>query len=240
MTASTAATSAAALRSWIDPRHLGPDAIAAAAAKFRNDPHQVLVLDRFLHEDLAIAVWEFLDAGARYTRQHAVYPGEVVSEEEWAAAEPAARFSRDEAMTGVLPERRMDLSVLAFLRLRSSLQSPEFVSLLAAISGLALEGPAGDRPATVKRMRQGDFIDAHDDLVEGRRLALNLHLSRNWLPDMGGELQLRPAGGQPTSVATAWNRAVLMPARPDMTHAVTAVTTAAGSCSRLTIGSWYR
>jgi hypothetical protein len=228
----------AALRGWMQPRHLDVDALEAYREAFTSHPARMVVLEDVLVEPVAERLWRFLDAEAQFEKEHGIYSVHEggVSEETWLQADQADRFFRYGKLVGTPPEFQLSPNALTYLRFRKAFQDPNFLRFFERLSGLSL-GWSDDFGSHA--MGRGDFLKAHDDDNRNRRLALVIYLSPGWDPAFGGALHVVDATGNTTVVDARYNRMVVFDVAANSTHSVSPIEAAAEDKKRLTIGGWY-
>ena len=166
---------ASKLGKWIQPQHLDEENLARYRDSFARHPAQLVVVENFLLEDVAERISRFLQGEALFRREHGLYSIEgAVPQEDWESAEDDDRLFRLSRLEGSLPEHLMSPNAVTYLRLRQSLQQPEFREFFEALTGLEL-GSSDD--FGVHSMSVGDFLRAHSDDLRNRSIAFVMYLS---------------------------------------------------------------
>lgn len=226
------------LSSWVAPHHLRGERLDGYRRAFTAHPARLAVVPSFLCRAVADRVAGFLEREAEYRPQHGLYSREnarqPVTEEEWRRAPAGDRFFRFSAVSGVRPEFRLGANVLAYLKIVRALHDARFITFAERISGLAL----GSLHLHVHGMTAGDFLSAHSDARDDRRLAFVLFLSRAWDPAFGGVLHLTDAGGRQWAIEPTYNTLVIFDVSAHEAHQVTPIEPAAGTRTRVTLGGW--
>lgn len=187
---------ASKLGKWIQPQHLDEENLARYRDSFARHPAKLVVVENFLLEDVAERISRFLQGEALFRREHGLYSIEgAVPQEDWESAEDDDRLFRLSRLEGISPEHLMSPNAVTYLRLRQSLQQPEFREFFEALTGLEL-GSSDD--FGVHSMSVGDFLRAHSDDLRNRSIAFVMYVSPGWSPSYGGNLQMvDQTGGEP-------------------------------------------
>jgi hypothetical protein len=227
---------AAKLGTWIKPQHLVEENLIRYRQAFVGHPAKLVVVEDFLLDDVAERISRFLAEEALFEKEHGLYSIEgPVPEERWQSADEEDRLFRLSRLKGISPEKMMSPNAMTYLRLRQSLQQPEFQEFFEALTGLEL-GSSDD--FGVHSMSVGDFLRAHSDDLRNRSIALVMYLSPGWQPSYGGALHMVDETGESRIEAT-YNSIVVFDVQAENTHLVAPIEAAAGNARRLTIGGWY-
>ena len=229
----------AALSRWIGAEHLDDAATHRYRLEFDSHPARLLVLDRFLVDDVAEQLSTFLRCEAEFGSEFGLYSAhdEAVEEPAWQAAVDEDRFFRYGRLVGTPPEFVLSPNALTYLQFRHAFQSDELRAFFETISGLPL-GSSDDFGAHA--MRAGDFLRPHSDNNRDRQLALVIYLTPGWEPRHGGALHVTDAAGNDTIVEAEYNRVVIFDVLADTLHEVEPIATGTNGAARVTIGGWYR
>ena len=206
---------AAWLASWIAPIHLKGKDLQGYREAFEAHPARLVVIPAFLDGEIAGRVAHFLEREAEYRP----------------AGDRVFRFS---AVSGVQPQFRLGANAVTYLKIVRALEDDRFVRFAETISGL----PLGSVHLHVHAMSPGDFLPAHTDAHDGRRLTFVLFLSRAWHSSFGGVLHLTTADGGHWAIEPAYNTLVMFDVDAHGEHWVTPIEAAAGHVTRVTIGGW--
>jgi Rps23 Pro-64 3,4-dihydroxylase Tpa1-like proline 4-hydroxylase len=222
------------LESWIQPDHLEPHALQTYHDAFRSHAARLVVIKNLLIPKVANRLNRFLEQEAEFKPEYGVYSVEgAVTEEAWLHADEQDRFFRYRKLVATLPQFHMSPNALTYLQFRKAFQRPELRMFFEAISGLSL-GWSDDFGA--HSMIRDDFLRPHSDDNRNRRLALVIYLSRNWLPDYGGQLHVVHEDGNFTEVEPEFNSMIAFDVLSAPAHLVLPIR---GDQPRLSIGGWY-
>jgi Rps23 Pro-64 3,4-dihydroxylase Tpa1-like proline 4-hydroxylase len=223
---------------WIQPQHLDEGAIARYRDEFTGSPARLVMLRDFLREDKAERLKNYLTVDAEYETEHGLRssPGAAVGEAQWLAAPDEDRFFRYSKLSGVRANSEFSPNTLAYMQFRSAFADSNFRRFFEKVSGLSLRFARED--IGVHAMRSGDYLRAHDDDSQDRRLAMVLYLEPGWEPAYGGLLRMVDSEGGVSEVPPDYNSIVMFDVKAGTTHEVTKVTASDGSVRR-TIGGWY-
>lgn len=229
---------AGTLRPWIQAQHLDDEALKTYRKRFETHPARMTVLEDFLVPAMADKLSRFLSDEATFEPEFGLFSGPdgAVPEEVWAAAPEDDRFFRYGRNVGIPPEHRFSPNALTYLRFRKTFQTDACKGFFEEITGLEL-GASDDFGS--HRMAVGDYMRAHDDDNNDRRVAIVIYLTPGWEPRFGGTLHVRDAAGEVHDVEARYNSAVVFDTQADTVHYVDPVTEEAGELARLTIGGWY-
>ena len=228
---------ASKLGKWIQPQHLDEENLARYRDSFARHPAQLVVVESFLLEEVAERISRFLQGEALFQREHGLYSIEgAVPQEVWESAEDDDRLFRLSRLEGISPEHLMSPNAVTYLRLRQSLQQPEFREFFEALTGLEF-GSSDD--FGVHSMSVGDFLRAHSDDLRNRSIAFVMYLSPGWSPSYGGNLQMVDQTGGESRIEATFNSIVVFDVQAENAHQVAPIEAAAGDTRRLTIGGWY-
>ena len=229
---------ASKLGKWIQPQHLDEENLARYRDSFARHPAQLVVVENFLLDDVAERISRFLEGEALFQKEHGLYSIEgAVPQEDWESAEDDDRLFRLSRLEGISPEHLMSPNAVTYLRLRQSLQQPEFREFFEALTGLEF-GSSDD--FGVHSMSVGDFLRAHSDDLRNRSIAFVMYLSApagahrtgepsTWSIETGGE----------SRIEATFNSIVVFDVQAENAHLVAPIEAAAGDTRRLTIGGWY-
>ena len=228
---------ASKLGKWIQPQHLVEENLARYRDSFARHPAQLVVVENFLVDDVAGRISRFLEGEALFEREHGLYSIEgAVSQEDWESAEDEDRLFRLSRLQGISPEHLMSPNAVTYLRLRQSLQQPEFREFFEALTGLQF-GSSDD--FGVHSMSVGDFLRAHSDDLRNRSIAFVMYLSPGWNSSYGGALHMVDATGGESLIEATYNSIVVFDVQAENAHLVAPIESAAGETRRLTIGGWF-
>jgi Rps23 Pro-64 3,4-dihydroxylase Tpa1-like proline 4-hydroxylase len=221
----------------IDARHLSVAALDEYRAAFARHPARLLVIREFLDRDLAGRLNRFLTHEAEFYTEYGVYSVDAaVDQATFDAAEETDRFFRMNKLAETKPEFRMSLNALAYLKFRSTLGQPAFMSVFEAISRQPLRSTDD---VGVHSMGVGDFLRPHSDANKDRQLAFVIYLSEDWVPEFGGVLEVLDRDGGITRVVPEFNSVVAFDVLAESQHLITPIDDAADTSTRVTIGGWY-
>lgn len=225
------------LEGWLQPRHLDPSRIESYRAAFDAHPAHILVLPRFLRDELAEGVARFLSREAVFQTVHGLYSasGHRVDEDTWHQADESDRFYKYDVIDGVREELQLSRNLLCYLKVRAALTDPRFRHLLEEMTGRSLGQVS---PPHANRYRQGDFLAPHSDDDWERSLSLVLYLAPNWRPDLGGALHMQDEGGAEHVIGAELNSLVVFDVTANSRHHIAPLTAAARDFARLSIGCW--
>ena len=159
----------------------------------------------------------------------------VVGELEWRAEQ---EFEPGEADLFSYSSTRELGAAPQLARLRAALGDPAWRSRDATAFGTP---PLRSLDLAAYVYAQGDFLLPHDDRVEGRQVALSLHLTRGLRERDGGALELFDAAGDVAGrvvkrIVPEFNSLVLFRVSPRSWHQVAEVV---AEVQRLTVTGWY-
>jgi Rps23 Pro-64 3,4-dihydroxylase Tpa1-like proline 4-hydroxylase len=120
------------------------------------------------------------------------------------------------------------------LQFRQAFRDRRFTALFEALCGV----PLGSSKFSVHAMRHGDFLHAHTDAVEDRRVAFVLYLSQDWQPRFGGCLHVVEPGGAVLRIEAEYNSLVIFDVTARTEHLVGPIEAVAGETARLSLGGW--
>lgn len=232
------------LTDLVDGRHLGPDVIARMQTAFANDPHGFVIIDDFLHRDLADGLLASFDGDAAFDEYHALKqagdgPGReehAVSASTFAQAAPSRRLARELLMTGSPATDDHSRGWQAHLRLMRMLASRSFQAYLTAVTGIT---PLSDVTYLCRTMRHGDLCAAHSDAGPGRALGMLLYIGHAWRPEFGGRFQQLADGTVDRSIDPLNNRVILHRPDPAHIHQVEPIADGAGAWRRHSYSIWF-
>ena len=228
---------AAKLGKWIQPQHLVEENLDRYRDSFSHHPAQLVVIEDFLLGEVAERINRFLATEALFEKEHGLYSIEgAVSQQDWESAADDDRLFRLSRLKGISPEHLMSPNAVTYLRLRQSLQQPEFREFFEALTGLEL-GSSDD--FGVHSMRVGDFLRTHSDDLRNRSIAFVMYLSAGWNPSYGGALHVVDETGGDSRIEAMYNTIVVFDVQAENAHQVAPIEAAAGETRRLTIGGWY-
>jgi len=213
---SSLAIDSAWLSTWVQPQHLDADAVAAARAAFLTHPLRLGVLPSFLLPGRARQLSDFLLRQAVFRADH-------------------DRLYRMQILEGAAEEFRLGAGVVAHLRFMQAIEDRRFIALVEALTGLTL----GAATTSVHAMTQGDYLLAHDDDLDGRRVAFVLFLTPDWPEDAGGVLRFSGRDAGVSSIRPEYNSLALFDVTAGTSHEVGVITPAAGDRARVTISGWF-
>jgi hypothetical protein len=196
----------------------------------------LLVLRDFLLDMVAERLSRFLAVEAEFQTVYGLYSvgGRYATEDEWLAAAVDDRYLRFGAFSGPRPEFQLSPNLLTYLQFRQAFRDRRFTALFEELSGLSL----GPSTFSVHAMRVGDFLYAHTDAVEDRRLAFVLYLSSDWQPRFGGALQVVAPGATVLRIEAEYNSLVIFDVTARTEHLVSPIEPVAGETARLSLGGW--
>lgn len=225
------------LQSWIQARHLGPDALNTYRDSFASHPAKLLFITDFLVPQVAERLSRFLANEAEFQPEYGLSSVEgTVSRDQWATASELDRFFVLRKLVSTPAQFRMSPNALTYLQFRKAFQRDEFRAFFEAISSLTL-GWSDDFGA--HSMIEGDYLRPHSDDNRNRRLALVIYLSESWRHEYGGALHVLHQDGGVTEIEPHFNSMVAFDVLAAPAHLVTPIASAAGPQQRLTIGGWY-
>lgn len=197
------------LGDWINPWHLGEEAVAAAAARFAGDAWQTVWFDDFLCparlEDLRIL----------YETDGDFHPWYYDFGSTSAAQTPESE--QELVMRAAKPDRRMGIGYLTHLLLCTFVNSPPFLDHLGRITGIRPDGIQGFQ---VRISLPGRHVRPHTDNTAGRRLCMVFYPGRRWQPADGGRFQQLSGGRVMRELDPLPNRLVLFKVSDTSMHAV--------------------
>jgi hypothetical protein len=225
------------LGSWIQSKHLEPQALTTHGSAFAAHPARLVIIKDFLVPKIADRLSRFLATEAEFKPEYGLYSIEgAVREERWSQAEEPDRFFRLRKLIATPPQFRMSPNALTYLQFRNTFQRPEFKAFFETISGLPL-GWSDDFGA--HSMIRGDFLRPHSDDNLNRRLAIVIYLSEGWQRGFGGLLRIVHHDGSFTEVEPEYNSMIAFDVLTAPAHLVLPIEDAAGDRQRLSIGGWY-
>jgi hypothetical protein len=224
------------LASWVQAHHWQRGALAAYRQAFASHPARLLVFRQFLLDTAAERLSRFLAVEAEFHTVYGLYSvdGRYVTEDEWIAAAAEDRYLRLGAFCGPRPEFLLSPNLLTYLQFRQAFRDRRFTALFEELCGVSL----GSSAFSVHAMRQGDFLHAHTDAVEDRRLAFVLYLSPDWQPRFGGGLHVVEPSGSVLRIEAEYNSLVLFDVTTRTEHLVGPIEPEAGETARLSLGGW--
>ena len=224
------------LRSWIQSRHLDLRMLREYRAQFNSRSGPYVVLEDFLPNPLARDVSRFLIEQAAYRPSFGLHRthGEC-RERDWLAAEEENRFYRYQVLEEKQWGGRPSAEARSYLSLRAAFGERRFTDFAAALTGLPL---GRDTEVGTHCMRSGDFLKAHRDLGNHRRLTFLLYLCPGWSEEFGGALYLIDGDEAETCIVPRYNHLVLFDAVANQGHYVAPVEAAAGDRPRVSVGGW--
>jgi hypothetical protein len=196
----------------------------------------LLVLRHFLLNTVAERLSRFLAVEAEFQTVYGLYSadGHYVTEDEWLAAAADDRYLRFGAFCGPRTEFRLSPNLLTYLQFRQAFRDRRFTVFFEELCGM----PLGSSAFSVHAMRHGDFLHAHTDAVEDRRLAFVLYLSPDWQPLFGGGLHVVEPGGSALRIEAEYNSLVVFDVTARTEHLVGPIEPMAGETARLSLGGW--
>jgi len=231
------------LEEWIQPQHLGSNAIEQRRRAFLSHPLRVAVCRNFLIEETAERLSGFLTREAVFKRIYGLYSssnrdGNIsdVAEKEWLAAEQSRRFYRFGDYDSVREEFRSSANFAAFQDFAALIRSQPFRKFAERITGLSL----GDTMLlNAYSYEAGDFLALHSDNVKEKRLSFVLYLTPQWEGRFGGGLEIMGLeGGDHLKIEPEYNSLVIFDVTARTEHYISPVDACAGSRARLTISGW--
>jgi Rps23 Pro-64 3,4-dihydroxylase Tpa1-like proline 4-hydroxylase len=229
------------LASWINPRHLGSEAVERLASAFAGDPLHTIWLDDFLlpqhfsrFRRLFSEEGEFADTyGLRGENKRATH---VASAEEWNAAGADRRFHHEQKYVQSKPEYRLGAGTLTYVRFCMFQRSAAYRDYLRRLTGVTL----GEAPRNLLRItRHGHRLDSHNDTGPGRALCSILYFSEGWDPKFGGRLR-QYRGSEPyRALEPLANRIVLFRPFREGLHDVEPLSDHAVGWDRYAMTTWY-
>lgn len=199
--------------------------IDGVAAQLAARPTQPVIVRNGLDSAFAERLADELKRTDHWERQLWVRTeGEEVGQVDAARFEeiPAShRFSASE----MLPHQLSGLPFATIL-----LRAAADATLARAFAGPAGEALQAKPWAEFTRYQQGDFLAAHSDPTNDRRVAMVAYLTREpWKEPYGGDFWYRNEAGEEIRVEPDFNTVAMFPLRTDCSHWVRPVT-----------GSWSR
>jgi Rps23 Pro-64 3,4-dihydroxylase Tpa1-like proline 4-hydroxylase len=224
------------LASWVQAHHWQGFALQSYRQAFASHPARLLVLRQFLLDSVAEKLSRFLAVEAEFQTVYGLYSvdGGYVTEDEWLAATAEDRYLRFGAFCGPRPEFVLSPNLLTYLQFRQAFRDRRFTALFEEFCGV----PLGASAFSVHAMRHGDFLHAHTDAVEDRRLAFVLYLSPDWQPRFGGGLHVVQPGGTVVRIEAEYNSLVVFDVAARTEHLVGLIEPTAGETVRLSLGGW--
>ncbi|HYD67995.1 2OG-Fe(II) oxygenase [Azospirillum sp.] len=229
------------LDSWINPRHLDPEAVERLATAYASDPLRTVWLDDFLlphhfsrFRRLFSEEGEFADTyGLRGEDKRATHRA---SAEEWNGAEASRRFHHEQRYVQSKPEHRLGAGTLTYVRFCMFQRSAAYRDYLRRLTGVAL----GEEPRNLLRItRCGHHLDRHNDAGPRRALCSILYFSEGWDPKFGGRLR-QYRGSEPyRALDPLANRFVLFCPIREEVHDVEPLSDHAVGWDRYAMTTWY-
>jgi hypothetical protein len=210
------------LRQFINAEHLSDEALADLGQWHSQRPWRPRVYRNFLIDDVARAMAAVLRSLPVWSRCATVYSGplevEDIDEADWAdhpdraACHFVARPLVDVFQPGAMdPDSQLALKrFLAFAVTRGDLRT-----WISAGVGFPLEKRVSFELACYG---EGDQITAHQDLFEGRVLAVNFYLDESYRKGTGARLGFRNEVGDEFHVDPVFNTFSLIPIDPGCRH----------------------
>jgi len=234
------------LGSWINPRHVGAEAVARARAAFDADRFSSLVLDDFLQPTRISGLRACFGGDAafrdhyglidRYDETGSTFAERAVGAEVFASSAETDRLAREQVLSGPAPGRALSPGWGTYLRWLMLLRSEEFREYLRGITGTERLTDIDHMP---RIMRRGDFCRPHDDTGRGRRLCMLLYIDDGWRPGFGGRFQQIVDGTVAYNVEPVGNRVLLHRPAVDLIHQVEAFSAKARDWNRWTHSIWF-
>ncbi|HKY04957.1 MAG TPA: 2OG-Fe(II) oxygenase family protein [Blastocatellia bacterium] len=230
------------LNCWIKPAHLQTRAVESYADRFACHPARLIVLDDFLRDEVAASLNRFLTTEAAFKISYGVYSdkdssGTIadVSRQDWIKAKDRERFFRFRQLSGARLDCRHSERTATAHDFFEAVRGPDFRRYFQTICGAELK--------TVKMnaysYRRGDFLRAHSDDDNLKRLAFVFYLSAGWERSFGGELTMIGPDGRVTEVESRFNSLVLFDVTAGTEHYVNKIKWSAGEAARVSIGGWF-
>jgi Rps23 Pro-64 3,4-dihydroxylase Tpa1-like proline 4-hydroxylase len=178
-----------------NPAYTSPDAVKALNEKFNTaQPYRYVVLENFLQEDVALAMYEnFPKIEDLNVKRKSL--NEDKSED--------YHFERFHPV---------------FSEVRAAINSAEFCKVMDGITGLqGLRTTLDALGSGVHQGKNGSYVDVHVDVNMNtvanlwRRINLLIYLNKNWQPEYGGDLEIwdREMTRCWNKVSPVFNRAVI-------------------------------
>lgn len=202
------------LRSWINQRYLTEKTVNQFRHSFSSaSPFPHLGLPGFFNEEKLLTVLQAL------------------GEESFALKEADLfRFRQTADLVGTKNRVLQEF--------RSFLSSPEFVSYLMTLTGVALQPKKIDISGTI--YEDTDYLLCHDDQLEGRKIAYIIYLSDLQLKEGGGLVLYHSKNGIPTAQAKTivpkFNTLAFFEVSPRSFHAVEEVVS---DTQRIALTGWF-
>ncbi len=230
------------LNPWIQPRHLQARAVKGYAEAFVGHPARLVVLHNFLLDEVAANLSRFLTTEAAFKISYGLYSdkdgsGTIagVSRQDWIKAKDRERFFRFRQLAGVPLDRRHSDPTTTAHDFFEAVRGPEFRQYFEMICGTRLKAVK----MNAYSYRRGDFLRAHSDDDDMKRLAFVFYLSAGWKRSFGGELAMISPDGGLIEVESRFNSLVLFDVTAGTEHCVNRIKPSAGDAARVSIGGWF-
>lgn len=226
------------LKSWIQPQHLEPAALADYRRSYASHPARLVVIRNFLQPQIAERLSRFLSSEAEFKAEYGLYTNEgAAREEDWLHAADQERFFKYGKLVGTPAQFQTSPNALTYLQFRMTFQRPELKAFFEEISGMPL-GASDDFGA--HSMTTESFLRPHSDDNRNRQLALVIYLTPGWKPEYGGQLTVNHLDGEKTVVEAEYNSVIAFNVLTHESHVVERIRATNGVAPhRLTIGGWY-
>jgi Rps23 Pro-64 3,4-dihydroxylase Tpa1-like proline 4-hydroxylase len=220
---------------FIASNHLTSQRTESYRKEYEQGAIKALSVDRFLRDEWAQEVYEFLAKEATFERIHGLYdPDERVDRETWEQADDSNRMYTFLRREGV----REDVSSfrpIKYRQLKDFITSETFVDYLAEITGAALTDL---QSFSASAYGHGDFLRPHTDQSGDRELAYIIYLNPTWRPEMGGALHLVGPDGDRIKYGCRHNRLMVFDVHDHEYHYIEQINEIAGDRYRYTLGGW--
>ena len=231
------------LNSWINTRHLRPDAQAGYAAAFESVAYSSVVIDDFLQPDKLAALQRVFRTEGKFEERYYLWQRtedgkreEPVPLDIWQTRSDAERASVERILIGSRPEFQLGVGIIAHLKFMELIRSPEWMDFLRSATGIRPEALTG---FSTRIMVGGQYIQPHSDYWSLRDLCGVFYASEGWQPSFGGCFRHRGPGPEIVRIEPRANRLLLFEPRPDCTHDVEAIAEAGRGWERWACTMWF-
>lgn len=169
-----------ALTRWVQPQHLGVQAIEYLKSLSKQELNAGVFLDDFLKEECFTRLQQVVEKEAEFKILCQIYSNKnniQVSEEEFYSYAEKERFYHIHSLCGVKPEYRMSINWLTYLKFLH-----DYKLGMAVLLGNVIGSPLCSGNNLTHTLRQHNKLETHNDYLPGRRICTILYLSNEWSP----------------------------------------------------------
>jgi hypothetical protein len=232
------------LDSWLQPKHHEADSINSYRQAFESHPCNLVVVENFLNEDVAVSLSNFVNNEAEFETFYGLYSkmenndnnSPLAGEAEWLAADEADKFFKLRRFVRLSPQKKLTRNFASYLSFLAAFKNPKFKRFFEQITGLALN--LNSETYHFFSYQKGDFLRAHSDDGKNYLLAFIIYLTQNWEPQFGGQLNVKKPDGDIIKLEPKFNSLVLFDVTARTEHWVSVVEDCVGDRSRSTFSGW--